>query len=320
MIGRSKFLLHAGAVLCGLAAIPATAADRAAPQLAQQVGEPSMVCDEVRQRFMIQESRLNSLTLNEFFFDAAERGCLELVERFAARGASVESRDRFGNTALLLAAHMGETEVVNWLLENGSDIEHQNLAGSTALLRAVAMNRRRAAKALLDAGADVNRANKKGVAPLTAAAFNGNERMVTMLLEAGAAPRQQDVTGKGAIVYAAAKGFASVVEMLLVAGVEVDAVYGNDLTALMWAAGHSNDVPASEGLETVELLLSHGAGTAFADNRGRTALMIAAERGHREIVARLLAAGADPSVRDKDGHTALDLASDTAVRQALGGS
>ena len=94
---------------------------------------------------------------------------------------------------------------------------------------------------------------------------------------------------------------------------------GNGLTALMWAAGHSNEVPVGEGVETVALLLSRGAGVDLADDRGRTALMIAAERGHAEIVARLLAAGADFSALDKEGLSALDLASEPSVRRALGG-
>ena len=97
------------------------------------------------------------------------------------------------------------------------------------------------------------------------------------------------------------------------------AAYGNDLTALMWAAGHTNDTPAPDGLATVDLLLAAGAPVAPADNRGRTALMIAAERDHPEIVARLLAAGADPSARDRDGKTAADLAASAAVREALAG-
>jgi ankyrin repeat protein len=54
----------------------------------------------------------------------------------------------------------------------------------------------------------------------------------------------------------------------------------------MWAAGHSNDVPDSDGLRTVELLLSGGARLDDADNRGRTALMIAAELGHGAIISR----------------------------------
>ena len=69
----------------------------------------------------------------------------------------------------------------------------------------------------------------------------------------------------------------------------------------MWAAGHTDDAPVPEGLATVELLLEAGAPVAPADNRGKTALMIAAERNHPEIVTRLLAAGADPAVRDKEG-------------------
>ncbi len=108
-----------------------------------------------------------------------------------------------------------------------ADVNHRNLAGSTALLRAATKNRRRTAKKLLAAGAD---------------------------------PGVIDATGKGAMVYAAAKGFAVIVDTLLKAGIEVNTRYGNDLTALIWAAGHSNDVPAAEGLETVKLRLEGGAG------------------------------------------------------------
>ncbi len=127
----------------------------------------------------------------------------------------------------------------------------------------------------------------------------------------------RDATGKGAIVYAAGKGFGAIVSMLLEAGVDPDTRYGNDLTALMWAAGHSNDVPAAEGLATLELLLAAGADLDAADDRGRTALMIAAERGHAGIVGALLAAGADAGRQDNDGNTAIALASQEDVRQAI---
>lgn len=323
MIPWPKLISGAAALVCGIWSYPGQAAQpaapTAAPQLAQEFGGQSLVCDEIQQRYVVEQARLNSRMVNELFFDASARGCLDLVERFIGLGASLKARDRSGNTGLLLAAHSGKTKVVTWLLTKGSDLDHQNLVGSTALLRAVTMNRRRTTKALLEAGADPNKANRRGVAPLTAAAFNGNERLVKMLLEAGARQQGLDATGKTAMVYAAAKGFADVVALLLDAGAEIDGRYGNRLTALMWAAGHSNEVPVGEGLETVELLLSLGAGFDLTDDRGRTALMIAAERGHAEIVASLLAAGADPSARDKEGQSALDLASDTAVRQALGG-
>jgi ankyrin repeat protein len=104
---------------------------------------------------------------------------------------------------------------------------------------------------------------------------------------------------------------------LLSAGIDVNRRYGNDLTALMWAAGYSDDATPADGAATVRLLLAKGAQLDLADNRGRTALMIAAERGHAEVVTQLLAAGADRKLRDRDGKTAADLATADAVKTAL---
>jgi ankyrin repeat protein len=64
-------------------------------------------------------------------------------------------------------------------------------------------------------------------------------------------------------------------------------------------------------------LLDRGADVALKDGRGWTALMIAADRGHKEIVALLLSAGADPMVSGSKGETAAELASDPAIRSLL---
>ncbi|HIC28911.1 MAG TPA: ankyrin repeat domain-containing protein, partial [Rhodospirillales bacterium] len=64
----------------------------------------------------------------------------------------------------------------------------------------------------------------------------------------------------------------------------------NNLTALMWAAGHSNDVPPAEAVTTVKLLIERGARLALKDNRGKTARMIAAEMNHEEVLKVLAAA------------------------------
>ena len=85
----------------------------------------------------------------------------------------------------------------------------------------------------------------------------------------------------------------------------------------MWAAGHTNDVPVDEGLNTVSLLLGRGASLELTEDRGRTALMIAAERGHAEIVQTLLEAGADGKHKDGGGMTAVDLAANDTVRRLL---
>jgi len=85
----------------------------------------------------------------------------------------------------------------------------------------------------------------------------------------------------------------------------------------MWAAGHADGASEADGVALTTDLLARGATVDDADNRGRTALMIAAERGHAAIVRVLLAKGADVARHDKDGKTAVDLATDAGVRAVL---
>lgn len=142
-------------------------------------------------------------------------------------------------------------------------------------------------------------------------------RMLRLLLDYGARTDARDASGKGAILYAAGRAYPRIVQALLEAGANADGVWGHDLTPLMWAAGHANDAPAADGVAVSGLLLDAGAAIDRRDDRGRTALMIAAERGHRQMVAFLLERGANPAARDKAGLSAADLAATDAIRQLL---
>lgn len=257
--------------------------------------------------------------LNFLLFDAAERGCGSLAVTFLQAGASLEARDRFGNTSLLRAAAAGHPELTAYLIERGSKVDQRNLAGSTALMRAVKASRRKTAKVLLEAGADADALNGEGVTPLAAAAFNGNRKLVKLLLDHGVSPDLVDRSGKGPVVYAAARGFTGIVQALIEADIDVNRRYAHGLTALMWAAGHADDVPEPEGLATVQLLIDRGAQLDLADDRGWTALMTAAQRDHPLVVAHLLAQGADAAVRDPKGRSAGDLTKSEDVRAILAG-
>ncbi len=72
--------------------------------------------------------------------------------------------------------------------------------------------------------------------------------------------------------------------MLLARGVNPNAVYNNDLTALMWAAGFGKTA-------TVKALLAAGAKPQMRDNRGKTAADMAREANFAETAALLDAAG-----------------------------
>src|SRR5262249_61109376 len=119
------------------------------------------------------------------------------------------------------------------------------------------------------------------------------------------------------IVYAAARGFEAVVQRLLDAGVDAKASYGHGLTALMWAAGHEDGVGARAAIDVADLLIMRGAALNAVDDRGRTALMIAAARADPEVVTALLRHGANSEVKDSGGRTARELAANDAVRAAL---
>ena len=95
--------------------------------------------------------------------------------------------------------------------------------------------------------------------------------------------------GKSAITYAAGRGFALIVRRLLEAGVDAKRAYGNDLTALMWAAGYEEGVGARSALEVrrarARCRRAHRRGRQSrphrADDRGR-----ARPRGDRRAPAR----------------------------------
>ena len=274
-------------------------------------------CADLERRVELLRSGGTHLELVGIMFLAADSGCEPLVGKLLDAGVPSLARDREGNTAVTRAARAGQAGVVRLLIARGADLEQRNIQGATALFAATVANRARIVQQLAEAGARTDAPGRGGVSPLSAAAFNGNERLVAWFLERGADPRDLDATGKSAVVYAAARGFTPIVKRLLDAGVDIDRRYGNDLTLLMWAAGHANDVPETDGIATVELVLARGGKVDDVDNRGRTALMMAAEQGHAAIAKRLVGAGANVTLRDKEGRSAADLAASDAVRAAL---
>ena len=281
------------------------------------VGAAEVDCRELERNYSLAKSGITSIQLNAMLFASAAKDCGALARRLIASGASLQARDRAGAMPLAHAARGGHVALVERFLAEGAAIDARDLNGTTALAAAAEAERPATVAALLARGANPNLPGRSGVSPLGAAAFRGNDRIVELLLSRGADPDHVDATGKAPIVYAAARGFALVLRRLLDAGVDAKTRYGNDLTALMWAAGHEDGVGAAAAIAVVELLIERGAAIDAADNRGRTALMIAAERGDAAVVETLAMRGADRDLRDKTGKTARDLASNVAIREKL---
>ena len=277
------------------------------------------VCRSLDQRYEQIERGASSIEINAMLFSAADKGCLDLAKLLISAGASLEARDRLGAKPLARAAAAGQAELVTLFLDRGAPIDAQNLDGSTALYQAAEAGRLPIVRQLVEHGADVKLPGRNGITPLSAAAYMGSAPIVEFLMDKGTDPKAIDKTEKAAIIYAAGRGFPAVVRLLLGRGVDVNTKYGNELTALMWAAGYSDEAGVNDVTEVMTLFLDHGARIDDQDNRGRTALMIAAELNHAAAVDLLLARGADKSLKDKQGKTAGDLTSLTALRDKLAG-
>jgi uncharacterized protein len=232
-------------------------------------------------------------------------------------GASVDARDRFGARPLSHAAKSGHLQMIDLLLARGAPIDARNLAGATALYFAAEGGNTLIVQRLIERGADVKLTGRGGISPVAAAAYAGNDTIVEALLARGADERATDETGKPPIVYAAAGARLDIVKQLLARNIDLNARYSNDLTLLMWASGPDEKVTEAQAIKVVSHLLDAGAHIDDRDDRGRTALMIAAEGGRAEIANLLLARGADPSLKDKAGKRAADLTVLSSLRERL---
>jgi ankyrin repeat protein len=274
-------------------------------------------CQALSRRYEIARPQITAIEVSLTLFAAVDANCTNLVSKLLDQGASVDARDRLGARPLSHAAKSGHLQMVDLLLARGAPIDARNLAGATALYFAAEGSHISIAQRLMERGADVKLTGRSGISPVAAAAYAGNDVIVEALLAHGADERTADETGKPPIVYAAAGARLDILKRLLARNIDVNARYSNDLTVLMWASGPDDKAPEAQAVQVISYLLDAGARIDDRDDRGRTALMIAAEGGHEEIANLLVARGADASLKDKAGKRAADLSRLSSLRERL---
>lgn len=274
-------------------------------------------CQGLARRFEIAKPQITAIEVSLTLFSAVDGNCIDLATQLLDQGASVDARDRLGARPLSHAARSGHLKMVELLLTRGAPIDARNLAGATALYFAAERSHISIAQRLIERGADVKLTGRSGLSPIAAAAYAGNDIIFEALLAHGADERAPDETGKPPIVYAAARARFDIVKRLLARDIDVNARYRNELTLLMWASGPDDAAPEAQAIEVVSFLLDAGTHIDDRDDRGRTALMIAAEGGHADIANLLLTRGADPSLKDKAGKRAADLTVLSSLRERL---
>lgn len=202
-----------------------------------------------------------------------------------------------GHTPLMLAALSGHFDVVQVLISMGADVNIKDATSGTALHAACCCNAPKIVEFLLSKGSkmDVDSTLRDFdeelgwhfmLTPLHVAANCGSVDAARQLLEHGAKINECWITKRNPLIYAAARGHADLILLLCKFGGNPNSrecrhEYGYfiDWTALHYAAknGHA---------EAATVLLKCGAEPRVRESlRGQTALEVAEEAGHEEVVA-----------------------------------
>lgn len=218
-----------------------------------------------------------------------------LLEEEARIGATPGRH--FHRTPLEWAAMNGHLKTVRLLLSSGADVNEGISEGydHTALMVAARWGHAQVVKELVEVGADLEASDADGTALIKATIGRASEdaglAILETLLAGGANLEATDFHHRTALYHAAALSRRRLLRSLLEAGANPDGApdaYAGE--SPLKAAAMRGD------LESVQLLLTAGADPE-GSTPGRTALMLAASAGHRDVLEALLDAGVEVNAK-----------------------
>lgn len=257
---------------------------------------------------------------------SAERNRVHATEHLLRLGAKTDVANNRA-TPLLRAVDRDHYEIVRLLLDAGASPNTTDKEGRSALMTAAWKNHADTLQLLITRGADVNaRDHRRRNALHNLAAdkecrYGWDEGIVRLLLRAGckvSGLEAQDELGRTPLHWACATGNWRVAELLLTGGgsgnggarAEIDAVEARGKTALHVATAHDR-------ADIVSLLLKHDAAVQACSDGGWTPLHNACDKGCEEIVRILLRAGAPINSQLLNGVTPLHLAAQGGHREVV---
>uniref|UniRef100_A0A7N6AJ32 Ankyrin repeat domain 52 n=1 Tax=Anabas testudineus TaxID=64144 RepID=A0A7N6AJ32_ANATE len=238
--------------------------------------------------------------------------CLRMMIDYGEEGDLTNVVDKFSQSPLMLAVLGGHTDCVLFLLEKGALPDSKDKRGSTALHRGAVLGHDDCVTALLEHKASALCRDTQGRTPLHYAASRGHTEILASLVQAAMATDPQDKLLDNKqytpLHWAAYKGHEDCLEVLLEFKTFIHEE-GNPFTPLHCALTPLHTAAFAEDVAGLQLVLRHGAEINAVDKSGRSALMVAADKGHSGTVAILLhRAKADLTLLDDNRNTALHLA------------
>jgi len=247
---------------------------------------------------------------------AAELDQAEPAKLLIEKGADFGLQDKDGKTALMRAAVRGNQEITTLLMEKGAAVHVKDRAGKTALVLARENEhgpvagiieketlRRKRKRIAKNARGEMNqRGLKLNYSAFMRQVINNNLKGVRLYLDAGMDVNKTGRYGITALHRAIENGLKDMAQLLITRGADQNRGYGSDrMTPIILAAKRGHS-------QIVFLLAKHGADLSLKDRWGNSALMALAKSGEGLVIEELLRRGANPNDGNNRGKTPLSRA------------
>ncbi|XP_071102049.1 putative ankyrin repeat protein RF_0381 [Haliotis cracherodii] len=235
---------------------------------------------------------------------AVEYGHRDEFDFLVSKGFDVYQADKSGNNILHVASIGGDVDLVSYIISlEIIDINSRGQFGRTPLMAAAEKGHKIVWDVLVSRGAEISLVDNDGDNVLHAACLGGHVQMVEYLVAQNIVDiNSRGDNGRTPLMSAAGMGHRGVFYYLLSKGADVSLLCQSKNNIL-----HVACFGGDKGM--VQHILSNN----FVDisskgEYGRTPLLAAAGKGHRDVLDLILQRGCHATVADYNGHNVLHVA------------
>ncbi|XP_071085792.1 ankyrin repeat domain-containing protein 50-like [Haliotis cracherodii] len=235
---------------------------------------------------------------------AAEKGHKEVLDLLKSSGGDVTLKDDNGNNILHVACIGGHVEMVKFVLSQGLvDINSRGQYGRTPAMMAAGSRHIEVIQALKDTGADLSLTDDDNNNILHVACIGGHLEVVKFVLSLNSV----DINTKGQLQRTPVRMVdfrkkRNIFDVLVSKGADLSQVddKGENILHVACLEGHLDLVK--------DIVTKHRVDINSRGRYGRTPVMKAAEKGHKEVLDLLISNGGDVTLKDDNGNNILHVA------------